>query len=684
MTIVRTMGKPMQPGRTKPASPAIRLACLALLCLLNACETTDFSRTGGVQTEARAEQMARTGQHDAAAAFYIDLATRASGIERDRLTLLAAEQWLDAGDGRRAASAMSSVAKPAEGEMLWLWTTNSSALALWQGKPDDALQLLEPVSRQALPLQYRSRVEALRADAWFQKDEPARAVQLFMQRETWLDDSDLIEQNRERLWAGLRVSDPQVLRAQAEHVADPVVKGWLTLGVIATSTGQQGIGWSNGVVRWQGSHEDHPGNSILDGLSLMDDRRLDYPRQIALLLPLSGENAAAGEAIQNGFLGAYFAQAAGLAAGLDSGAVPLDESAPDPSPGDPGLPIASMDEQRVRVYDVNVGGAPEAYARAVADGAEFVVGPLLRPGVTALANEAMLPVPVLTLNYLADDAIAPPGLYQFALAPEDEAISAAAKAADDGYSRAVAIVPNNDWGRRVLSSFATEFESRGGVMLDYRSYQSSTQDFSIEIEGLMALHESVQRYERLRANIGGPLQFDPRRRQDAEFIFLGADSKAGRLIKSQLKFHYAGDLPVYSTSFIYSMDGRSDSDLNGIMFADTPWIISPHAWLEELPALYNKYWPAEKRLGRLHAMGYDAYHLVAELFSARTEPMREFVGATGRLYLDDDGRIHRRLAWAQFVSGEPVGIPDTYNLDRSLPELDEEAADEWRQPSPNP
>ncbi|MGH8165819.1 MAG: penicillin-binding protein activator, partial [Woeseiaceae bacterium] len=246
------------------------------------------------------------------------------------------------------------------------------------------------------------------------------------------------------------------------------------------------------------------------------------------------------------------------------------------------------------------------------------------------------------------------------------------------------IVPNNDWGRRVLSSFATEFESRGGVLLDYRNYQSSTQDFSIEIESLMALNESFERYQRLRANIGGPLQFDPRRRQDAELIFLAADSKAGRLIKSQLKFHYAGDLPVYSTSFIYSMDGRSDSDLNGIMFADTPWIVSPHAWLEELPALYNKYWPAEKRLGRLHAMGYDAYHLVAELFSARTEPMREFVGATGRLYLDDDGRIHRRLAWAQFVSGEPVAIPDTYNLDRSLPELDEEAADEWRQPSPNP
>jgi hypothetical protein len=634
----------------------ILLACAGLLCvLLGACETTDFSRYGSGQPEARAANMARAGQHAEAASLYIDLATQASGPERDRLTLLAAEQWLDAGDGRRAMNAMRSVAKPADGEPLLRWTTNSSALALLDGRPDDALRLLEPLSRQALPLNYRSRAEALRADAWFQKGEPVRAVELYMQRETWLDDRRRIELNRERLWAGLLVSDPQTLRAAAERVSDPEIQGWLSLGALATSTGQQGVGWSNGVARWQGANRDHPANLILDDMRVVLEGALDYPRQIALLLPLSGQNAPAGQAIQNGFFGAYFAALSGL-----------------------------NDEQGVRVYDVNAEGPNEAYARAVTDGAEFVVGPLLRSGVSALAGEAMLPVPVLALNYLPDDVDAPPGFFQFALAPEDEAISAAEKAAADGYSRAVAMVPNDDRGRRVLASFAGAFESSGGILLDYRSYEPSTQDFSIEIEGLMALTHSVQRYQRLRANIGGPLQFDPRRRQDAEFIFLYADSKAGRLIKSQLKFHYAGDLPVYSTSFIYSMDGRSDSDLNGVMFADTPWIVSPHAWMAELPSVFNQYWPAERRLARYHAMGYDAYQLVAELFSARTGPMPEFTGATGRLYLDDEGRIHRRLAWAQFVRGELVAMPDIDGFDPSLQDLDEDSVDEWREPLPNP
>ena len=173
-------------------------------------------------------------------------------------------------------------------------------------------------------------------------------------------------------------------------------------------------------------------------------------------------------------------------------------------------------------------------------------------------------------------------------------------------------------------------------------YTPGIQDFSNTIEDLMALSGSVRRYQRLRANIGGPLQFDPRRRQDSEFIFLAADAPAGRLLKSQLKFHYSGDLPVYSTSSINALDGRSNSDLNGIMFADIPWIIAPQSWIENLPPLYNEYWPGERRLGRLHAMGYDAYQLIAALFAARTGPMQEIDGATGKLYLDPECRVGRK------------------------------------------
>jgi outer membrane PBP1 activator LpoA protein len=195
-------------------------------------------------------------------------------------------------------------------------------------------------------------------------------------------------------------------------------------------------------------------------------------------------------------------------------------------------------------------------------------------------------------------------------------------------------------------------------LLDYRGYTPASQDFSTTIEDLMGLSGSVRRYQRLRANIGSPLQFDPRRRQDTDFVFLAADAAAGRLLKSQLKFHYSGDIPAYSTSSIYAEDGRSNSDLNGIMFADTPWIISPQFWIEHLPPVFERNFPDERRLGRLHAMGYDAYQLIASLYAARIGAMPELDGATGKLYLDPDGRIRRRMAWARFQSGKPVPMPD--------------------------
>lgn len=627
------------------------LVVTAILAL-GACETTGYS-TGGAQGERRAEMLAEDGRHADAAGAYIGLATQARGVEQDRLTLLAVEQWLDAGDGRRARNALSGVAMPQSGEMLWLWSTDSAALALWEGRPDRAMSLLESLTEQPLPADYRARVDALRADAWFQKGDPARATDIYIQREGWLDNPATLERNRHRLWAGLLISDTAVLRSAAESAYDPLVRGWLTLAVLANTTGQQGIGWSNGIVAWQQNYHNHPAATILTDLAQPDDVLLDYPRQIALLLPLSGSYAAAGNAIKNGFLGAYYAAVSGL-----------------------------ENTQQIRVYDINeFGGAGQAYNQAVIDGAEFVVGPLIRRSVGDLATEMMLPIPVLALNYVAGDLPAPPGFYQFALSPEDEARSAATRAIAEGHKRAVALVPASETGTRVLQSFAMEFAAQGGTLLDHRIYETAVQDFAFEIEGLMSLTESVQRYNRLRANIGGPLQFDPRRRQDVDLIFLYADAGAGRLIKSQLKFHYSGELPVYATSVIYGLDGRSNSDLNGVMFADTPWTISPPAWIADYPALFENYWPAQRRQTRLHAMGYDAYHLVGNLFGAREQGMDEITGATGQLYLDVDGRVHRKLAWAQFENGVPVSLPD---LDENLIMLDEFEQDtgdqgEWRE-----
>ena len=126
------------------------------------------------------------------------------------------------------------------------------------GKAGQRIGFARPAFRTALPADHRARVEALRADAWFQKGEPLRAVDLYTQRENWLDNPQAIDANRQRLWAGLIVSDTQTLKNAAEVAYDPIARGWLSLAALANSTGQQGIGWGNGVIRWQENYHRSP------------------------------------------------------------------------------------------------------------------------------------------------------------------------------------------------------------------------------------------------------------------------------------------------------------------------------------------------------------------------------------------------------------------------------------------
>ena len=630
----------------------LRAGLIWLAITLGACTTGELGRWQ--TSEERATDLAEQGRYEAAAGMYVELAGSQVGPERDRLTLLAIQQWLDAGDIARARGAFQAVAEPAGGEAFWLWHMTLAALRLVDGKPAEALDALGQVQGRNLPQRIRLRADALTADAWFQQGQLLRALEQLRQREAWLSNSTSILNNRQRTWQGLMVSDEDTLRKARDQASDRETSGWLALALMAQSTRQSGAAWTQGVADWRRQFPGHPAISIVGGSVELPVPQFERPAQVALLLPLSGPARPAGVAVRDGFLGAYYADQAGFASG-----------------------------QSIRVYDVTELGPTKAYEQAVSGGAQFVIGPLLRDNVARLAQESLLPVPVLALNYLQGDTTGPPGFFQFALAPEDEAASAAERAIVDGFTRGVALVPNNDWGRRLLASFATEFENRGGLLLEYRSYLPETQDYSIEIEGLMHLSDSVQRYQRLRANLGEPLQFESRRRQDVEFIFLAADAGVARLIKPQLRFHYSGDLPVYSTSSIYAMDGRSDTDLNGVMFADAPWVIAPAGPFASLPDFYLSSWPEARRQSRLHAMGFDAYQLAPLLYDRSIGEIPELDGATGRLYLDATGRVHRRLAWARFSRGKPMPLPSTEELASPTEEADDDGLVEaWQVATP--
>src|SRR5690606_7382825 len=190
------------------------------------------------------------------------------------------------------------------------------------------------------------------------------------------------------------------------------------------------------------------------------------------------------------------------------------------------------------------------------EGAAFIVGPLLGPEVGRIVPQTGF-VPTLALNYTDVDTSLTADFWQFALSPEDETRAIARRAFADGARTAVALVPfdSSGWGLRLLNSFRTEFEALGGRVLGYETYERAARDFSAPIESLLNLNRSEQRRERLQANLGGVnLSFEPRRREDADMIFLAAPDRASaRLLAPALRLYLTGGepLPVYANTDIH-------------------------------------------------------------------------------------------------------------------------------------
>jgi uncharacterized protein len=314
---------------------------------------------------------------------------------------------------------------------------------------------------------------------------------------------------------------------------------------------------------------------------------------------------------------------------------------------------------RVRVYDTGEGGGiADAVNRAGQEGAEFIVGPLTREEVVATADLAVPHAPVLALNFLPNERPAPANFFQYALSPEDEARLAARRILEDGHRHGVAIVPSGDWGTRVLTAFKQELEAGGGQVFASLSIDPQQTDYSDEVQQILRITDSRARYKRLESILGTKLQFEPRRRADLEFIFTPAQAGTERLLRPQLRFHYAGDVPTYATSDAFEPDPRANQDLEGLMFPDMPWMLGGDL-AEAVRASVRDAWPSGgPRRGRLFAFGFDAYRLAVALRAARGAINTINVdGLTGRLTVDADRRIHRDLSWAQVRGGEARVLP---------------------------
>ena len=161
--------------------------------------------------------------------------------------------------------------------------------------------------------------------------------------------------------------------------------------------------------------------------------------RVALLVPLSGTNAGIGRSIAN----------ATILAVLDT----------------------KTEKVRITNYDTATG-AEAAARRAIAEGAQLILGPLLSEDVRAVAPVAKAAgVPVIAFSN--DVGVAGNGVYLLGYAPTQSIDRVVDFAGTRGITTFAALVPNGLYGQRSSTAFLRAVEDAGGQVVSLQTYPAA-------------------------------------------------------------------------------------------------------------------------------------------------------------------------------------------------------------------
>jgi uncharacterized protein len=605
------------------------LATGALLGMLTGCSsfppaTFPGRAPAGTAAPAPANAPGQAAARTRSASALENAARRAEPDARPPLQLQAARAWLQAGRGADAARTLSGITGTLTPVQAIERRVIEADIELANGRAQQAWQKMsaipEPTGTPAAPQYFESRMRIALAAA-----RPVDGVRAEIGAERLAASDAERSALRAELLSLLRVAREQGVKLEPAASQDPTVRGWLDLGAVANYGGGASINGAIEAARWRSAYPSHPATEFLAQALAAPLPVAARLHKLALVLPVTG-------------------QAAGYAATIHAGFDYAWQQLPADS------------RPAVQVYDTGVLPVDQALRQAQADGNDFIVGPLTRQEVDVAAS-VWPGVPMLALNFLSAGRAAPQGMNQYALSPEDDARDVAQRILASGQKRGVALTPAGDWGTRVLAAFTQELQAGGGTLLAQAVYDPAEHDYAAPIRAVLGTDLSIGRRLRLQTLLGQKLEFEPRGRADLDFIFAPAQAAPARLLRPQLRFQYAGDVPVYATSDAYSVDGGvANQDLDGLIIPAMPWLVpnsGPASTVRDSVAATAGI-TADWQSG-LYAFGYDACQLAVAIAGAGRDFERlQVAGLTGDLRLGADGRVHRNPAWARIARN---GLP---------------------------
>jgi len=490
----------------------------------------------------------------------------------------------------------------------------------------EALRYLDRQRFSALPAPQQAELSEVRAEALLAQDDRIAASRELITSSLLVQQDPERQRYHDQIWQLLQAVPDDVLRQALQAGNSYHEQGWFELAEMMRSSSDL-PSREAALERWRQLWQAHP-VLILPPAGLMGLQQAGEPitaRRIAVVLPLSGELAQPTNAILDGIRAAQTVQA-------QRGQTPAQLSLIDSS-----------------LYP----SADEILLAARQQGAEMIIGPLDQALVAQFANQPQRELPVLALNPATAGPSTP---WQLELSSEHEARMVVKRALAEGHRNVLLITPAADWGDRIQAVMREELAANGGQVVGTLRYQAGG-NYDDQIARLLLTDQSKQREQRLRELLQHRLEFQERRRQDADAILLTALPDAARLIKPMLDYHFAADMPVYATSHLYPghADATRDVDLNGITFCDLPWILEPPSAAHLQLSSAGK--ETLSRFGRLYALGVDAINVYPWLEQLQNAPGSFLQGETGALSIDANRRAQRQLSCTRFIDGIPAPLP---------------------------
>lgn len=511
------------------------------------------------------------------------------------------------------------------------------------------------------------------------------------------------QKNIDATWQTLSSMTPDQANSLVISADENVLRGWLDLQRMWFDNRSDPAMLKAGIHDWQTRYPQNPGAKLLPTqLVNVQNFKPASAERIALLLPLNGQAAVFGRAIQQGFEAAKNSSvspvnAPASAPQTDAAQPAAEQPALEHTTGPDGIvspsaanvndltqdnatpavePAATAPAAQtaasaanpgaeIKIYDTSSQPLNQVLNQVQQDGASIVVGPLLKPNVDELVR-SNTPLNVLAMNepeIVQNRA----NICYFALSPEDEARDAADHIWQQGQRNPLLLVPRTSLGDRVTRAFAEQWQQLGGgTVLQQKFGSVSELKMGINSGSGIALTGSPVASSlpsQQATTIGGlTIPAPPTDAQitagssgnvDAVYIVASPDEIA--LIKPMIAMRTGSHngATLYASS--RSAQGNTGPDfrleMEGLQFSEIPMLAGDNPGLQQqaLAAVNNDY-----SLARLYAMGVDAWSLANHFSQMRQVQGFQLNGNTGTLTADQDCVINRKLTWLKYQQGQVV------------------------------